>query len=129
MMSYYFSKTLNLDFEQAVERARTVITEHGFGVLTEIDVAATLKKKIGADMRPYLILGACNPKMAHHAIQAENKIGLMLPCNVIVQEMENGDVVVSAVDPVASMQAVENPALEETATKVRAMLKDIIEAL
>jgi uncharacterized protein (DUF302 family) len=129
MMSYYFSKTLNLDFEQAVERARTVITEHGFGVLTEIDVAATLKKKIGADMRPYLILGACNPKMAHHAIQAEDKIGLMLPCNVIVQEMENGDIVVSAVDPVASMQAVENPALEETATKVRAMLKDIIESL
>ncbi|MDQ7077432.1 MAG: DUF302 domain-containing protein [Robiginitomaculum sp.] len=85
-MSYYFSKTLDLPFDEAADRARTVITEHGFGVLTEIDVSATLKKKIGADLPPYLILGACNPKMAYQAIQAEDKIGLMLPCNVIVQQ-------------------------------------------
>ncbi len=128
-MSYYFSKTLNLSFDEAAKRARAVITEHGFGVLTEIDVAATLKKKIGVQMRPYLILGACNPKMAHHAIEAEDKIGLMLPCNIIVQEKEDGTVEVSGVDPVASMQAVQNPALEETAGKVQAMIKDIIESL
>ncbi len=128
-MSYYFSKTLDLPFDEAVTRARTVITEHGFGVLTEIDVAATLKKKIDADMPPYVILGACNPKMAHRALQAENKIGLMLPCNIIVHQLDNGDVEVAGVDPIASMQAVQNPALEETASKVRTMMKDIIEAL
>ncbi len=128
-MSYYFSKTLNLPFDEAAQRARTVIAENGFGVLTEIDVAATLKKKIGAQIRPYLILGACNPNMAYHAIQAENKIGVMLPCNVIVQEMENGEIEVSGVDPVASMQAIENPALGETAIKVQAMMKTIIESL
>ncbi len=128
-MSYYFSKTLDLPFTEAADHARAVITEHGFGVLTEIDVSATLKKKIGAEIRPYLILGACNPKMAYQAIQAEDKIGLMLPCNVIVQELENGKVEVSGVDPVASMQTVENPALEDTAGKVRAMMKDIIASL
>jgi len=128
-MSYYFSKTLDLPFNEAADHARTVITDHGFGVLTEIDVSATLKKKIGADLPPYLILGACNPKMAYQAIQAEDKIGLMLPCNIIVQQKEDGKVEVSGVDPIASMQAVGNTALEETATKVRAMLKDIIEAM
>ncbi len=128
-MSYYFSKTLTLPFAEAVEHARTVITENGFGVLTEIDVSATLKKKIGAETRPYTILGACNPHMAYHALQAENKIGVMLPCNVIVQELESGDVEVSGVDPVASMQAVDNPSLGETAMKVQAMMKTIIESM
>ncbi|PHS28180.1 MAG: hypothetical protein COA85_03935 [Robiginitomaculum sp.] len=128
-MSYYFSKTLDLPFDEAADHARAVIADHGFGVLTEIDVSATLKKKIGADLRPYLILGACNPKMAYQAIQAEDKIGLMLPCNIIVQQKEDGKVEISGVDPIASMQAVQNTALEETATKVRAMLKEIIEAM
>ncbi len=128
-MSYYFSKTLDVPFEDAVSRAREAIAANGFGVLTEIDVAGTLKKKIGAEMRPYLILGACNPKMAHHALSVENKIGVMLPCNVIVQELENGQVEVAGVDPVASMQAVENQALGETAMKVREMMKTIVESV
>jgi len=128
-MSYYFSKMVDLPFDKAADHARAVIADHGFGVLTEIDVSATLKKKIGADLPPYLILGACNPKMAYQAIQAEDKIGLMLPCNIIVQQKEDGKVEVSGLDPIASMQAVGNTALEETATKVRAMLKEIIEAM
>ena len=128
-MSYYFSKTLDVPFTDAVERARAAIADNGFGVLTEIDVSATLKKKIGADMRPYIILGACNPKMAHHALSVENKIGVMLPCNVIVLELENGQVEVAGVDPVASMQAVQNDALGETAMKVQAMMKKIIESV
>jgi len=128
-MSYYFSKTLDVPFAEAVKRARDAIAANGFGVLTEIDVAATLKKKIGAEMRPYLILGACNPKMAHHALSVENKIGVMLPCNVIVQELDNGQVDVAGVDPVASMQAIDNPALAETAMKVQAMMKAIIESV
>ncbi len=126
-MSYYFSKTLDVPFDDAVSRARKAITAHGFGVLTEIDVAATLKKKIGAEMRPYLILGACNPKMAHHALSVESKIGVMLPCNVIVQELDNGQVDVAGVDPVASMQAIDNAELAETAMKVRDMMKAIID--
>ena len=128
-MSYYFSKTVDLPFDEAADRARAVITEHGFGVLTEIDVSATLRKKIGADLPPYLILGACNPKMAYQAIQAEDKIGLMLPCNIIVQQKEDGKVDVSGIDPIASMQAVKNDALEGTAVHVRAMMKEIIEAM
>ena len=122
-MSYHFSTTLALPFDQAVAAATAALQRHGFGVLTEIDVQATLKAKLGADFRPYRILGACNPQMAFRALTAEDKIGTMLPCNVIVQQHADGTVEVSAVDPVASMQAIDNPALAEIAGTVREMLK------
>ncbi len=124
-MSYHISKTVDLSFQDAIERATAVLMENGFGVLTTIDVKATLKKKIDADFRPYTILGACNPKLAMGAIEAEPHVGLMLPCNVIVQEVD-GKVEVSAIDPVASMQAIDNAKLVETATKVRGMLETVI---
>ena len=127
-MSYYFAKTLDMPFDRAVEKTVAALKAHGFGVLTRIDVQATMKEKIGADFRPYVILGACNPQMAHKALEAEDKIGTMLPCNVIVQE-RNGKSEVAAVDPVASMQAIENPALGAIATEVRQRLKAVVEAL
>jgi uncharacterized protein (DUF302 family) len=105
------------------------LKKHGFGVLTEIDVKETLKKKLDVDFRPYRILGACNPKMAYQALQAEEKIGTMLPCNVIVQQHEDGKVEVSAVDPVASMQAIQNPALAGIAGEVREMLRNVVDGL
>ena len=114
-MSYHFSKTLDMPFDEAISATTESLKRHGFGVLTEIDVKETLKKKLGVDFRPYRILGACNPKMAYQALQAEDKIGTMLPCNVIVQQHEDGRIEVSAVDPVASMQAIQNPALADTA--------------
>lgn len=124
-MSYHISKTVDLSFDDAIDRATAVLAENGFGVLTTIDVKATLKKKIDADFRPYTILGACNPKLAMTALEAEPHIGTMLPCNVIVQQ--NGDSVeISAVDPMASMQAVENTALGDIAGKVQSMLKKVI---
>lgn len=125
-MSYYFSKVIDAPFSEAVARTKAALSAHGFGVLSEIDVAATLKAKIGAEMAPYLILGACNPEYAHRALQAESKIGTMLPCNVIVREEAPGRVEIAAVDPVASMQAIENPALAETAGAVRGMLQKVI---
>ncbi len=128
-MSYHITRTLNLSFEQAVERAREAIAGKGFGVLCEIDVQGALKKKLDADIRPYLILGACHPPSAYRAIQAESKIGTMLPCNVLVQENEDGTIDVSAVDPMASMMAIENPDLGEVAAEVKQMLTEIIEAL
>jgi uncharacterized protein (DUF302 family) len=128
-VSYYFSKTLSVPFDEAMNKARAALAEEGFGVLTEIDVKATLKKKLGVDFRPYKILGACHPESAHRALQAEDKIGLMLPCNVVVQEHGPGDVDVSAIDPVASMAAVDNPALREVAEGVRVKLKNVIEKL
>lgn len=127
-MSYYFSKSLDIPFSEAVEKTTAALKEHGFGVLTTIDVAATLKDKLGVEHEHYVILGACNPKMAHQALQAENKIGLMLPCNVVVQELD-GKTEVAAIDPVASMQAVENAELGPVATQVRAQLKSAIESL
>lgn len=127
-MAYYFAKKLNARFDEAVERTVAALKQHGFGVLTRIDVKSTLREKIGAEFRPYVILGACNPRMAHQALQAEDKIGTMLPCNVIVQERD-GNSEVAAVDPVASMQAIENPALAEIATKVREELKAAIQSL
>jgi uncharacterized protein (DUF302 family) len=127
-MSYYFSKSLNLPFSQAVEKAIDALKSRGFGILTRIDVQSVLKEKIGVDFHPYLILGACNPKMAHQALRAEDKIGTMLPCNVIVQEV--GDKIeVAAVDPVASMQAIQNPELEAIAVKVRDELKAAVQAI
>lgn len=127
-MSYYFSKTIDLPFDQAIEKAIAALKDHGFGVLTRIDVQATLKEKIGAQFRPYTILGACNPRMAHEALQAEDKIGTMLPCNVVVQEID-GKSEVAAVDPVASMQAIDNSALEAIARKVREELKAAVQSL
>jgi len=127
-MSYYFAKTLDAPFQQTVERTVAALKDHGFGVLTKIDVQGTLKEKIGADFRPYVILGACNPRMAHQALQAEDKIGTMLPCNVVVQEV-GGKTEVAAVDPVASMQAVENDKLAAVANKVRDELKSVILSL
>ncbi|MGM0545376.1 MAG: DUF302 domain-containing protein [Bacteroidota bacterium] len=128
-MSYYFSKTLNTTFEDAIEKTTEALKEEGFGVLTEIDIKATLKKKLDVDFKKYQILGACNPPLAHKALTAEDHIGLMLPCNVIVQEHENGEVEVAAVDPVVSMQAVENDELGEVAQKVRDLLKKVIDNL
>ena len=128
-MKYYFSTTLKLPFDEAVARTTDVLRKHGFGVLTEIDVQATLRNKLGAGLRPYRILGACNPQMAYRALQAEDKIGTMLPCNVVVQQREDGAVEVAAVDPIASMQAIDNPSLAETAKQVQQMLKAVVEEL
>ena len=128
-MSYYFSKVVNDRFDDAVERVTARLAEAGFGVLTTIDVSATLKKKVDVDMPRYTILGACNPGFAHKALQAENKIGTMLPCNVVVQETADGKVEVAAVDPVASMASIENASLGEIAQQVQGMLKDVIEGL
>jgi uncharacterized protein (DUF302 family) len=126
-MSYHFSKKVNLKFDEAVDRTKAVLKENGFGVLTEIDIKNTLKEKIGVDFRKYRILGACNPGYAHKALSSEGHIGLMLPCNVVVQEHENGDVEVSAIDPVASMQAVHNESLIDVAGSVQALLRKSIE--
>jgi len=128
-MSYHFSKTVDLPFDQAITRVTDALKAEGFGVLTDIDVAATMKAKLGEDFRPYRILGACNPQLAHRALELEDKIGTMLPCNVIVQKHDDGRVEVSAVDPVASMQAIENPGLADVAQEVRGRLKQVVESL
>ena len=125
-MSYYFSRMLDVPFDDAIGRVVEELKAEGFGVLTEIDVKATLKKKLGADFRNYRILGACNPPFAYEALKVEDKIGTMLPCNIIVQEMPDGAVEVSAVDPVASMQAVENPSLAPVARQIRTKLQAVI---
>ncbi len=127
-MSYYFAKTLEVPFDEAVERATAVLAENGFGVLTTIDVSGTLKKKLDVDMPRYVILGACNPGYANQALQAEPHIGVMLPCNVIVRETDGGTEV-AAVDPIASMQAIDNPALGEIATTVQDLMKKVIDEL
>jgi uncharacterized protein (DUF302 family) len=128
-MSYYFSKELNVSFDEAVEKVRGALAAEGFGILTEIDVKATLKKKLDVEFRPYKILGACHPESAYRALQAEDEIGLMLPCNVVVQEREPGQAEVSAIDPVASMAAVDNPNLAEVAEGVRKKLAGVIDKL
>lgn len=128
-MKYYFSKVITKDFNEAIDQVTDALKAEGFGILTEIDVQATLKKKLNVDFRPYKILGACNPPFAYKALQAEEKIGTMLPCNVIVQSKENGKVEVSAIDPVASMQAVGNESLGEIAQEIRSKLKSVIEHL
>lgn len=125
-MSYHFSKTVNLPFDKAVAATTEALKNHGFGVLTQIDVKDTLNKKIGADFRPYLILGACNPKLAYEALTLEDKIGTMLPCNVVVQQRPEGVVEISAVDPVASMSAIPNEKLGAVAGKVRELLKQVV---
>ena len=129
-MSYYFTKSVSDNFDQAIERVTGLLAEQGFGVLTEIDVQATLKKKIDVDFYRYKILGACNPKFAHQALLSEDKIGVMLPCNVIVQQKtDDGPVEITAVDPAASMSAVTNSNLEEVAKEVRGKLQSVIESL
>ena len=128
-MEYYFSKTINDDFDKAIQRVTEALKSEGFGVLTEIDMKATLKKKLDVDFYNYKILGACNPPFAYKALQAEDKIGTMLPCNIIVQEKEPGKVEVSAVDPVASMQAIENKELAGIASEIRGRLQRMIEGL
>lgn len=125
-MTYHFSKTVNLPFDAAVTATMAALKRRGFGVLTQIDVQDTLKQKIGADFRPYLILGACNPKLAHQALTLEDKIGTMLPCNVVIQQHDGGTVEISAVDPVASMNAIENPKLGAVASQVRELLKQVV---
>lgn len=128
-MQYYMQKTLSLTFEKALERVKEELKKEGFGVLTEIDVRETLKNKLDVDFRNYRILGACNPPFAYQALQLEEKIGLLLPCNVIVQETTDGKVEAAAIDPVASMQTVGNPRLTAVAEQVRAKLKNVIAAL
>lgn len=129
-MKYYISTTLkNTTFKEAIEMTTAALKNEGFGVLSEIDIKATLNKKLDADFYNYTILGACNPEMAHKALQAENKIGTMLPCNVIVQEQEPGVIEVSAVDPAASMMAVENNSLAEIAKDVQKKLAKAIESI
>ena len=125
--TYYYSKTIDATLQEAEARVRDELQKEGFGVLTEIDVTATLKKKLDVDFRPYKILGACNPPAAHKALQAEDKIGTMLPCNVIVQETEDGRTEIAAVDPVASMQVVENEALHTVAEDIRNRLRTVID--
>lgn len=128
-MKYVLQRKVDHDFSTTVEKVTEELAKEGFGVLTHIDVKATLKKKLDVDFRNYLILGACNPKYAYQALQTEPWIGSMLPCNVVVQEFEDGQIEIAAVDPLASMQAVENPALEEIATTIRAKLQQVVEAV
>ena len=128
-MSYYFSKVLDREFQDAVDHTIAALKAKGFGIASEIDLKGTFKNKLDKDIRPYRILGACNPNYAFEALQTENKIGTMLPCNVIVQELDNGQVEVSAVNPVASMAAIRNAKLKEMAAEVEEILKDVVEKL
>jgi len=121
-MAYYISKTVHGPFEAVVADVTAQLKQQGFGLLTDIDVQATLKAKIGADIPKYRILGACNPRFAHEALKMENKLGVLLPCNVIVRETIDGQVEVASVDPVAAMQRTGNPVLEPTAEEVRRLL-------
>ncbi len=125
-MTYYFSRTLDTGFDNALRRTTEALKEQGFGIITEIDVKATLAKKLGVDFRDYKILGACDPALAYEALKSEDKVGTMLPCNVVVQETENGKVEVAAVDPVASMAAIDNPGLRQLAQIVREKLRSAV---
>ncbi len=128
-MNYYFNKTIEGTFEEVIDKVTQGLKDEGFGILTEIDVTATLKKKLDVDFKKYRILGACNPPYAHKALQAEDKIGAMLPCNVIVQEIKEGVIEVAAINPMVSMQAVKNEKLNEVASEITAMLENVIEKL
>jgi uncharacterized protein (DUF302 family) len=127
-MSYYMSRTIESGFDEAVARVVDALKREGFGVLSDIDVAATLKQKLGIEFRPYRILGACNPPLAHQALSAEDKIGVMLPCNVIVQEAGAGKIEVASIDPRAAMERVGNPALADVAREVADRLARVISA-
>ena len=128
-MSYYLGKILPIGFDDAVTRTIEALKKEGFGVLTDIDVKETLKKKIGVDFPSYRILGACNPALAYEALKLEDKVGTMLPCNVVVRDAGNGRTEVAAIDPVASMQAIDNPELKRAAEQVRAKLKKVVAEL
>jgi len=128
-MTYHFTKTLSVPFQEAIEIVTEALKSNGFGVLTTIDVQKAMKEKIDKDINPYTILGACNPGMAYQALQHENKIGAMLPCNVVVQQTNDGRIEVSAVDPVASMTAIKNEKLAAIAVQVQGMLKGVIDGL
>jgi uncharacterized protein (DUF302 family) len=128
-MSYYFSTTLSVSFDEAVKRATEALKSEGFGIITEIDVKDTLKKKIDVDFRNYRILGACNPTLAHEALEIEDKVGTMLPCNVVVQDVGGGNIEIAAIDPVASMLAIDNPRLKAAAERVQAKLRKVIEGI
>jgi len=125
-MEYYFSKSIDGSFENVIEKVTDALKSEGFGILTEIDIKATLKEKLDVDFYNYTILGACNPPFAYEALKVENKIGLLLPCNIIVQELPDGKVEVSVIDPVQTMQAVGNPALKVIAEQVQAKLRNVI---
>ncbi len=128
-MAYYFSKTLPVSFEEAVRRTTEALKQEGFGIITEIDVKETLRKKLGIDFRNYRILGACNPALAHEALNLEDKVGTMLPCNVVVQDVPGGTTEIAAIDPVASMSAIDNPTLKQAAEQVRERLQKVIASL
>lgn len=128
-MSYYFAKTLTLGFDEAVGRVTDALKQEGFGIITEVDVKETFKQKINIDFRNYRILGACNPTLAHEALKIEDKVGTMLPCNVVVQDVGEGRTEVAVIDPVASMQAIDNSDLKQAAEQVRGKLKKVIERL
>ena len=128
-MSYYFAKTIDLPFDQVVAKTRSALAQEGFGVITEIDVRQVLKAKIDVEFRPYLILGACNPKLAHEALQIEDKVGTMLPCNVVVQDVGGGRTEVAAIDPVASMRAIDNPILLEKASAIACKLRNALDLI
>lgn len=127
MAGYGISKKVNLTYDEAVAKVTEELKKEGFGVLTEIDVQATLKKKLDADFRRYVILGACNPPLAHRALSAELEVGLLLPCNVIVYEADDGGAVVSAIDPLSALSLVENPDLQDLAATVEGKLRRVIE--
>jgi len=128
-MSYYMSKTISAKFDKAIELVTEALKNEGFGVLSEIDIQQTLKKKLDVDFRKYKILGACNPPNAYKALQQEDKIGTMLPCNVIVQEIDENQVEVAAIDPVASMVAVENKEIANIASEIRTKLERVMSSL
>ena len=129
MSAYAFGKTVNVSYDEALSLAADALAREGFGVLTEIDVAATLKKKLGKEMRPYKILGACNPNLAHRAIEAEPQIGALLPCNVVVRVDEGGRTRVEIMDPDAVLKLVDNPGVAAVASEVRARLGKVLEAI
>jgi uncharacterized protein (DUF302 family) len=128
-MDFYFSKNLNGSYEETISRVTEALKKEGFGILTTIDVRETLKKKLGVNFRNYKILGACNPPFAYEALQVQDKVGLLLPCNVIVQEHEPGRIEVSAIDPLVTMEAANNPKIKAIAERVRSKLKRVIEGL
>jgi len=128
-MEYHITRTVDTSFEETLQKVEAALAEQGFGVLTEIDVAATLKKKLDVDFRPYKILGACNPQFAYQALQGEDKIGTLLPCNVVVQQTPDGRVEVSAMNPLVAMQMIRNPVVHEVAEEVTQRLRQVVEAV
>jgi uncharacterized protein (DUF302 family) len=128
-MNYYFAKTLPVGFDEALRRTTEALKQAGFGVITDIDLKSTFKAKLGIDFREYRILGACNPALALKALQVEDKVGTMLPCNVVVQDVGEGRTEIAAIDPVSSMQAIDNPRLKDAAHEVQAKLRQVIQGL